>query len=494
MSSYVDITNYGALTVHELNIAKLSGTGLTKNGAPVTEVEVDFASMRLGVTSVAELGHLNVHQPYLTVDAGSTQNRAGSILFETKESGVTKLGKLIHGTTGNFEFRQDNAFAPVKMKELRLMATDAADQPTENGDFIIVSRYGHLEFQTSSDGTFMQFNPPGSGLNIGSTTAEVIISRPTRFTSTVVLPPSSLTGFMPYTGAVNNMDVGTYSIGTSSVPSSSNHVTNKAYVDAADAVQQAALQTYTNSQVTPGSVVMDKVLSQYVSTVLLDFNVYAGSTFVQGAVADGAWPIANTQHAAAAGGWRYCNDATTYPGIRNLAVSNYSAKINWYFFNNSSKTAVQYQSQRLRTMYMRLRFHKASAVTNTNRPFFAVYSVPLGAGQGDAAAWYRSRKVFTQAASTVPQDQDVVLYVGTDPRQCGFQGLIADSFVQVTFNPADYQSFIGPAGQTDFTATEVLSMISVNTSSSNTTGNTDFTLHEVGYRFGPLMTRVATFF
>lgn len=490
MSSYIDITNYGALTFHELNIAKLSGTGLAKNGAPVTELDVEFGSMRLGVTSVAELGHLNVHQPYLTVDAGSTQNRAGSIHFETNESGVTKVGKLIHGTTGNFEFRQDNAFAPVKMKELRLMATDAADLPSEHGDFIIVSRYGHLEFQTSSDGTFMQFNPPGSGLNIGSTTAEVVISRPTRFTSTVELPPSSLTGFVPYTGAVSNMDVGTFSIGTSSVPSAPHHVTNKAYVDAIGSAQTA----YTNSLVTPGSVVMDKVLSQYVGTLVLDFNVYAGSTFVQGAVADGAWPIANTEHAAAAGGWRYCNDVTTYPGIRNLAVGNYSAKINWYVFNNTSTSAIQFQSQRLRTMYMRIRCHKASAVTNTNRPFFAVYSVPLGAGQGDAAAWYRSRKVYTRAVTPVSPDQDVVLYVGTDPRLCGFHGLVADSFIEVQYNSGDFQGYLGPAGQTDFLATEVLSMISVNTSSSNTTGSTDFTLHEVGYRFGPTLQRIATFF
>lgn len=486
----VDILNFGSLTVAELNIARLSQSGLTQNGAPVTTLDIDYGSIQTGSTTVSRFGYVNVGQDYLTISAGTTQNKLGTICFETKDGGVTKTGKLVHGTTGNFEFRQDNAFAPVKMKELRLMATDAGDNATENADFIIVSRYGHLEFQTSSDGTFMQFNPPGSGLNMGSTSLEVVISRPTRFTSTVDLPASSLVGFMPYTGAIQDVNLGTYSIASSSVPSVSNQLTNKAYVDASVANQQA----YTNSLITPGSVVSDKVLSQHVTNIVLDFNVYAGSTFVQGAVADGAWPVANTEHAAAAGGWRYCNDATAFPGIKNVAVGNYSAKINWYVFNNSSKTAVQYQAQRLKTMYMRVRFHKSSAVTNTNRPFFAVYSVPLGAGQGDAAAWYRSRKVFTKADSTVPVDQDVILYVGTDPRLCGFQGLVADSFVSISFNPSDYQSFLGPAGQTDFAATEVLSMISVNTGSGNTTGNTDFTLHEVGYRFGPLLSRVALYF
>jgi hypothetical protein len=164
----IDIANFGALTFAELNVSRISQSGLVNNGAPVTTLDVDFGSVSFGATSVANLGHLNVAQDYLTISAGTTQNKLGSINFQTKDGGVTKTGKIVHGTTGHFEFRQDNAYAPVKMKELRLMATDAGDNATENSDFVIVSRYGHLEFQTTSDGTFMQFNPPGSGLNMGS--------------------------------------------------------------------------------------------------------------------------------------------------------------------------------------------------------------------------------------------------------------------------------------------------------------------------------------
>lgn len=239
----------------------------------------------------------------------------------------------------------------------------------------------------------------------------------------------------------------------------------------------------------PGSNIMNSLLGDTVTTTVLDFSLYATNTTVQNVVADGAMPLQNLT-SIYGGGWRYTNNASAFPATINPATAT-SNKINWYFFSNSTQN-VAYLYSRFRTAFVRLQFASSSAVQSGNLPYLAMYTLPLSSG-GNGGSWYRSRKCYTIPSSTPLVNTDVVLYVGADPRECGFPNLNAAQYVKLTYQNATI-TFTGPAGQTDIQPSECLSLMGWGTNSVSTTGSIDITVVEMGYGVGSVMNKVITYY
>ena len=244
---------------------------------------------------------------------------------------------------------------------------------------------------------------------------------------------------------------------------------------------------FLNNYMYPGSNIMNSLLSDTVTTMVLDMNAYASNTIVQNTIADAAFPIAHTV-SMYGGGWRYVNDVSAYPGVLNPTTST-SNKINWYFFQNATNNA-SYAYGRLNTAFVRLQFNLQSATTSGNCPYITVYTLPQASGNG--ASWYRSKKCYANQSATPIINTDVILYVGTDPRLCGFKNLNATQYIQLTYTNSAV-TFNGPAGQTDIQSTEVISLLSLGTNSTSSTGSIDFTCVEMGYGIGSALFKNITF-
>jgi len=238
----------------------------------------------------------------------------------------------------------------------------------------------------------------------------------------------------------------------------------------------------------PGSSIMNNLLSDTISTIVLDMNTYASNTYVQNAIADAALPIANPT-SMYGGGWRYVNNASAYPAIINPSTS-VSNKINWYMFSNSTTNAA-YAYSRFNTAFLRLSMALTSTTQAGNFPYVTVYTLPQGSGNG--ASWYRSKKSYTVAVDVLPVGTDVILYVGTDPRLCGFTNLHATVFINLTYQHAAI-TYKGPVGQTDIASNEIISLIGWGTNSVSTTGSVDMTVCEMGYSIGSGLNRLLTFY
>lgn len=314
-----------------------------------------------------------------------------------------------------------------------------------------------------------------TNVDLGSITNQIVqlinsLNVTNQILPTVSNNPASFTEAVNFEGGTIIDTSGNIIIGPT--PSSQNH-----------AITLGFLKNY----MYPGSNIMNSLLSDTVITIVLDMNAYATNTIIQNTIADGAFPIANTA-SIYGGGWRYVNDASSYPGVVNLSTS-ISNKINWYFFQNATNNA-SYAYGRLNTAFIRLQFNSQSATSSGNCPFITVYTLPQESGNG--ASWYRSKKSYAIQSSVPLVNTDVILYIGTDPRLCGFKNLNASQYVQLTYTNSDV-SFKGPTGQTDIQSTEVISLISLGTNSASSTGTIDFTCVEMGYGIGSVLSKNITF-
>ena len=245
---------------------------------------------------------------------------------------------------------------------------------------------------------------------------------------------------------------------------------------------------FLNNYMTPGSAIVNSLLGDTITTMVLDMVNLASSTYVQGCIADGAMPIQNTS-SIYGNGWRYVNNNSTYPAITNPSNSVWN-KINWYIFNNTTANNA-YAYSRFNCGFIRLQFASSSATQSGNLPFLTVYTLPQASGNG--ASWYRSKKSFSTSTITPNVNTDVILYAGTDPRLYGFRNLNAVQYIPLTFTSSGV-SYSGPSGQTDITPTETISLMSWGSNSASSTGSIDFTVIEMGYCIGSALNRVVTYY
>lgn len=247
--------------------------------------------------------------------------------------------------------------------------------------------------------------------------------------------------------------------------------------------------SYVKSYVNPGSSVMNSILGQSIQTIILDMINYSTSSIVSGCIADGALPIQDTI-SSFAGGWKYCNNSSTYPTIVNPATG-ISNKINWYIFSNTASNLF-YKYSRFNTAFIRIQFNVSESTQNGNIPFLTIYTLPQSSG--NYASWYRSKKTYTNPSTTPIINQDLVLYVGNDPRSCGFTNLNSSQFINLSYDPTNYQTYLGPSGQTDISSNEIIEYISWGTNSASSVGNVNFTCTQIGYSIGSELKRIVTYF
>ncbi len=179
--------------------------------------------------------------------------------------------------------------------------------------------------------------------------------------------------------------------------------------------------------------------------------------------------------------WRFVNDSNT-------------KKITWYFFGNSNANNTLYRYKNLRTAYYKIRFNGSNIPNSDFWPQFSIYSLPLGDGN-DAAAWYRARmNYFTYTSSNVQLGKDYCFYINEDPTTAGFLNIVCDRKIKVHFSSNQFSAFVGPSNETRIQDTNVLEYITLQTNSSALINTVDFTMTEVGFRFGTEITRFVTCF
>lgn len=136
-------------------------------------------------------------------------------------------------------------------------------------------------------------------------------------------------------------------------------------------------------------------------------------------------------------------------------------KGNWYFFYQGASASNTTQLGELDSVWAVL----VPKTTTTKLPYLAVYTQPQGVG--DAAFWYRSRRVYEAPSQTYVADVPVLLYAGTDPVQV----LPALQHVQ-----APLVSNVGPQDPS-----ELLLTLSFGTDSAADAGDYNFLARAVGY-------------
>jgi hypothetical protein len=177
--------------------------------------------------------------------------------------------------------------------------------------------------------------------------------------------------------------------------------------------------------------------------------------------------------------WRFVNDAA-------------GKKINWYFSYNSSNTNTYFKYKNLKTVYYKVRFNTVPTINNI--PYITVYDHTLGDGQ-DGAAWYRHKMNFLDfSKSNFVTGTDYVFYTGNNPVNEGFLNLANENMVPVLYNSNIYGSYTGNSNENRIQDNNILKFIVLNTSSSASTNNVDFTMTEFGYRVGAKISRFATCF
>lgn len=179
--------------------------------------------------------------------------------------------------------------------------------------------------------------------------------------------------------------------------------------------------------------------------------------------------------------WRFVNDSNT-------------KKITWYFFGNSNANNTLYRYKNLRTAYYKIRFNGSNIPSSDFWPQFSIYSLPLGDGK-DAAVWYRARmNYFTYTSSNVQLGKDYCFYINEDPTTAGFLNIVCDRKIKVHFSSNQFSAFVGPSNETRIQDTNVLEYITIQTNSSATVNSVDFTMTEMGFRFGTEVSRFVTCF
>lgn len=279
-------------------------------------------------------------------------------------------------------------------------------------------------------------------------------------------------------------------------PENDKDVCNKKYVD--DNIE--LMKQNIEDKITPGSKLMDKILSKHRLSLLINFN--KDDQEIKNIIADGHWPIKNddVNYPLSSGGWMYINDRINYPEITsydangNVRTSQSYQKINWYLFNNQNKENI-YTYGNMKCIFARIRLHNLS---KSNRPFINFYTHPFGpeANPADKASWYRSSVVQSmnlndQNFRERTNNKDIVLYVGNHPLSCGFKDLHdVEEFVECN----NILTYRGPDGQSVPSSNEIVSLIALSTGSDDGAGVVRFTLMEFGYRFGSYLTTKTTYF
>lgn len=175
--------------------------------------------------------------------------------------------------------------------------------------------------------------------------------------------------------------------------------------------------------------------------------------------------------------WRFVNDAA-------------NKKINWYFYYNSSNTNAYNKYKNVKTMYYKVRFNTIPTINSL--PYVAMYDHTLGDGK-DGAAWYRHKMNFIDfSSSNFSVNRDYVFYVGNNPITEGFLNLANENLVSVAYNSNIFGSYAGPSNENRIQDSNVMKFIVLNTSSSASLNNVDFTMTEVGFRIGAKLSRFAT--
>ena len=181
--------------------------------------------------------------------------------------------------------------------------------------------------------------------------------------------------------------------------------------------------------------------------------------------------------------WRFVNDS-------NMKF------ISWNFLTNSDSSNTLYRYKNLRTAYFKIRFN--AEPSNDTYPFISFYSHPLSGAKKtrkDATIDYRANmKYYTLTQSNFQIGKDYCFYVNDDPSTTGFLNIVCDRKIKVQFSSNDNQAYIGPSNETRIQDTDILEFINVETNSSAPINTCDFTMTEVGYRFGTEVARYITCF
>jgi hypothetical protein len=98
------------------------------------------------------------------------------------------------------------------------------------------------------------------------------------------------------------------------------------------------------------------------------------------------------------------------------------------------------------------------------------------------------------AQSNFNSNTDYIFYIGSNPAKCGFLNICTDSNVRVAFDSNAFQAYTGPATENKIQASNIVSYIVLNTNSSASANNIDFSLLEMGFRFGPNISRFITYY
>ena len=176
-------------------------------------------------------------------------------------------------------------------------------------------------------------------------------------------------------------------------------------------------------------------------TTLLSSNVYVYADGTAG-VPD---PLSGTS------GWYYKNSADV------------TDKINWYYATNTNP-AINPTLTNFTAQYAVIDVRAAGA------PFFVVYTKPTGTG--DAASWYKSRKVYSVPGLDLTSyiGQTVFLYWGVDTGD--FPTLPR---VECTL---DATTSVGPQD-----AAEELLFANISTSTGYSAGHYEFVISDLGYEY-----------
>jgi hypothetical protein len=144
--------------------------------------------------------------------------------------------------------------------------------------------------------------------------------------------------------------------------------------------------------------------------------------------------------------------------------SDVTNKINWYFLTNSNPVLTM-AVPNIRSMYATVEVRAGGA------PYFVMYTKPTGAGD-DAAAWYRSRFVYTVPGLDLSAyiGQTIFLYWGVDPGD--FPTLPR---VECTLDLTSSVGFMDDSEEVMFA--------NISTSSGYPAGHYEFVVRDAGYDY-----------
>lgn len=250
-------------------------------------------------------------------------------------------------------------------------------------------------------------------------------------------------------------------------------ISNPSYqLEVQNTIKSATLLTNELQVIGNTSKAIDNVIAlKSLNPTILDASL-SSTTAVFGG---GPSPTYNSNNEA----WNFVNDSN-------------GKKISWYFFANSNTSNTQYRYKNLKTAYYKIRFNGSNVPGSDAWPSFSMYSLPLFDGK-DAAVWYRARmNFFTFTESNLQPNKDYCFYINDDPTSVGFLNVVCEKKIKVHFSSNQFQAFSGPSNETRIQDTNVLEYLTLQTNSTAALNAINFTMTEMGYRFGTEITRYIT--